>query len=55
MPGSDKKHTVKFDAHKKVKLPTEVKFKTKDGKPIDFTAKKPTEVAVKVKFKAKNK
>lgn len=41
-----KKHTVKFDAHKKVKLSTEVKFKTKDGSKVDFVAKKQTEVPV---------
>ncbi len=48
-----KKHTVEFDAHKKVKMPMEVAFKTKTGKPIDFVAAKPTKVPVHVKFKAK--
>jgi hypothetical protein len=50
-----KKHTVQFDAHKKVKLPTEVSFETKEGKEVDFNARKPTEVPVHVKFKAKDK
>ena len=50
-----KKHTVQFNAHKKVKMPTEVEFKTKSGKNVDFVAEKPTEVPVHVKFKAKDK
>ena len=50
-----KKHTVQFDAHKKVKLPTEVSFETKSGKEVDFVADKKTEVPVHVKFKAKPK
>jgi hypothetical protein len=50
-----KKHTVEFDAHKKVKVPTDVEFKTKSGKPVDFVADKPTEVPVHVKFRAKDK
>jgi hypothetical protein len=45
--------TVEFDAHKKVKQPTEIEFKTRDGKKVDFVAKKPTSVPVHVKFKAK--
>lgn len=55
MASTPKKHTVKFAAHKTVKLPTEVEFKTKTGTKVDFVAKKPTKVPVKVKFKAKNK
>ena len=47
------KKTVEFDAHKKVKLPTEVEFKTKSGKKVDFVAEKPTKVPVHVKFRAK--
>jgi len=50
-----KKHTVQFDAHKKLKLPTEVAFQTKAGKEVDFVAAKPTKVPVHVKFKAKDK
>jgi len=47
------KRTVEFDAHKKVKQPTEVEFKTRNGKKVDFLANKPTSVPVHVKFKAK--
>jgi len=47
------KRTVEFDGHKTVKLPTEVQFTTKSGKPVDFVAEKPTKVPVHVKFKAK--
>lgn len=50
-----KKHTVQFDAHKKKRVPTEVEFKTKTGKRVDFVAAKPTEVPVHVKFRAKDK
>ena len=50
-----KKTTVEFDAHKKVKLPTEVEFKTKSGKTVDFVADKKTNVPVHVKFRAKPK
>ena len=50
-----KKHTVEFDAHKKVKKPTEVEFTTKKGTTVDFVAKKPVKVPVHVKFKAKDK
>lgn len=49
------KHTVEFDAHKKVKAPTEVAFSTKSGKRVGFVADKPTKVPVHVKFKAKDK
>ena len=49
-----KKHTVQFDAHKKLKVPTEVAFKTKKGENVDFVAAKPTKVPVHVKFKAKD-
>jgi len=47
------KRTVEFNAHRKVKQPTEVEFRTRDGKKVDFVAKKPTSVPVHVKFKAK--
>jgi hypothetical protein len=50
-----KKHTLEFDAHKKVKIPTEVAFQTKAGKSVDFVADKPTKVPVHVKFAAKDK
>lgn len=49
------KKTVEFNAHKTVKKPTEVEFKTKSGKKVDFFAGKPTKVPVHVKFKAKDK
>jgi hypothetical protein len=47
------KKTVKFDAHKIVKKPTEITFVTKGGKVVDFEAKKKVEVPVHVEFKAK--
>ena len=50
-----KKHKVEFDAHKVVKKPTEVEFKTTAGKRVDFVADKPTKVPVHVKFRAKDK
>jgi hypothetical protein len=43
---------VEFDAHKIVKKRTEVEFTTKDGKDVDFMAKKKTKVPVHVRFKA---
>lgn len=46
------KKRVEFDAHKVVKKPTEVEFKTRDGKDVDFTARKKAKVPVHVKFKA---
>jgi len=46
------KKKVEFDAHKIVKKPTRVDFTTKDGKSVDFVAKKPAKVPVHVKFKA---
>ena len=46
------KKTVKFEAHKMVKKPTEITFVTKGGKVVDFEAKKNVEVPVHVKFKA---
>jgi hypothetical protein len=47
------KRTVEFNAQRKVKQPTEVEFRTRDGKKVDFVAKKPTSVPVHIKFKAK--
>lgn len=43
---------VEFDAHKMVKKPTEVEFKTKTGKGVDFVANKKARVPVHVQFKA---
>lgn len=48
-----RKRTVEFDAHKKLKTPTEVEFRTRNGEEVDFIAKKPQNVPVHVKFKAK--
>ncbi len=50
-----KKHQVKFKAHKTVKEPVEVKFKTKKGTSVDFEARKPVKKIVQVKFKARDK
>ena len=47
------KKTVQFDAKKRVKVPVEVKFKTKSGKRVDFDAHKPVKKTIHVKFKAK--
>jgi hypothetical protein len=47
------KKTIEFDAHKTVKQPTKVAFKTKDGEKIRFVADKPAKVPVHVKFTAK--
>ena len=46
---------VKFKAHKKVKKPTGVSFKTKAGEKVRFTAKKAVKVPVTVSFKAAKK
>ena len=46
------KKKVEFDAHKVIKRPTEVEFRTTDGEKVDFVAKKKTKVPVHVKFKA---
>ncbi|HEV1993686.1 MAG TPA: hypothetical protein VGR03_05095 [Candidatus Acidoferrum sp.] len=43
---------VEFDAHKVVKKPTEVGFTTRNGKEVDFVARKNTKVPVHVRFKA---
>ena len=43
---------VEFDAHKVIRKPTEVQFKTKTGEKVDFVASKKTKVPVHVKFKA---
>jgi hypothetical protein len=47
------KKTVEFDAHKTVKQPKKVSFKTKDGEKVRFVAERPAKVPVHVKFKAK--
>jgi hypothetical protein len=47
------KRTVEFDAHKRVKRPTDIEFRTRDGEKIDFVARKSQSVPVHVKFKAK--
>ena len=44
------KTKVEFDAHKTVKKPTEVAFTTRDGKNVDFVAKKPTREEIHVSF-----
>ena len=46
---------VEFDAHKKVKQPVEVQFKTQAGRKVDFVAEKKVEVPVHVKFTAKDR
>jgi hypothetical protein len=43
---------VEFEAHKTIKKRTEVEFTTKDGKGVDFMAKKKAKVPVHVRFKA---
>jgi len=50
-----KTHKVEFEAHKTVKKPTKVNFKTKGGERVSFTAEKPTKVPVHVRFNAKDK
>jgi len=47
------KTTVEFEAHKRVKKPTEVEFETRDGKKVGFVARKPKSVPVHVRFRAK--
>jgi hypothetical protein len=46
------KKKIEFDAHKVVKLPTEIEFRTKDGRDVDFVARKNTKVPVHVRFTA---
>ena len=50
---ASRRHRVTFKATKKVKKPTKVKFKTKDGEVVSFKAKKPVKKRVKVSFLAK--
>jgi hypothetical protein len=42
---------VRFTAHETKKLPTPVKFKTREGESVRFTAKKRTRVEKRVHFK----
>ena len=49
------KKTIEFRAHKTVKKPTEVQFKTKSGKSVDFVADKKTKVPIRVRFRAESK
>ena len=49
-----KEHVV-FQGHKTVKRPTEVTFKTKDGKKVDFEADKKVKIPVRVEFDANKK
>jgi len=43
-----------FDAHVTKKVPTPVKFTTRDGEKIRFTAEKPTRVKTHVHFNTRN-
>ncbi len=45
------KTKVEFDAHRTMKRPVEVKFKTRAGERVDFVADKRVKVPVHVKFK----
>ncbi len=47
--------TREFDAHKWMKQPTKVNFRTKDGEKVQFTARKEQQVPVQVKFKVHNR
>ncbi len=49
------KKRVEFEAHKVVKKPTKVAFKTKSGQKVRFTAEKPTKVPVHVSFMGRRK
>lgn len=49
-----KKHHVSFEAHKKVKEPIVVDFRTKDGKEVIFPAHKKVIEEVEVDFMARN-
>jgi hypothetical protein len=40
-----------FEAHETKKVPTPVKFTTKDGRKVGFTAERPTRVEKHVHFK----
>lgn len=44
-----------FIAHETKKLPTPVRFKTREGDTVRFTAKKPTRVEKRVHFKTRDR
>jgi hypothetical protein len=46
---------VRFTAHETKKLPTRVKFTTRKGETVKFTAEKPTRVTKRVHFKTHSK
>ncbi len=50
-----KKQLVKFKATQTIKKPTKVSFRTKDGKPVSFSAQKAVKVQKTVTFKAKKR
>jgi hypothetical protein len=50
-----KRHHVAFTAEKIVEESKEVRFKTKSGKSVDFSAKKPVKAEVKVSFMARDR
>lgn len=49
------KQKVSFNAHKKMKVETDVAFTRKDGTHVEFPAHKTEKVPVRVKFTAKVK
>lgn len=44
-----------FEAHETRKVPTPVKFTTRDGEKVRFTAERPTRVRKHVHFKTRNR
>jgi hypothetical protein len=44
-----------FEAHETKKVPTPVKFVTRDGQKVRFTAAKPTRVEKQVHFKTRDR
>jgi hypothetical protein len=50
-----KKHRVSFTAEKKVAVPVNVEFETRQGDDVAFEARKKVKKPVKVSFSAKNK
>jgi hypothetical protein len=44
-----------FDAHVTKKMATQVKFRTRDGEKVRFTAQKPTRVETHVHFKTRDR
>jgi hypothetical protein len=44
-----------FDAHVTKKVPTRVKFTTRDGEKVRFTAEKPKQVKTHVHFKTRDR